>query len=72
MAAFELGARLRRGRQAAGLSVRDAASAAGLATSHYQRLEAGQVAAPTPSTLRALAGALSLPYAELARLAGYL
>lgn len=72
MGAMELGGALRRARVAGELSVRDAASSAGLARSHYQRLEGGEVAEPSAAVLRRLAGALGVRYEELMRAAGYL
>jgi transcriptional regulator with XRE-family HTH domain len=66
-----LGSQIRSARAAAELSVRAAAEAAGLAKSHYQRLEAGQVAAPSPATLRAVAVALGCSYELLIEAAGY-
>jgi transcriptional regulator with XRE-family HTH domain len=83
-----LGQQIRAAREAApnvaresgvGLSVRAAAEAAGLVTSHYQRLEGGEVAAPEPRTLRRLAEALhpegedpAVLYERFMRAAGHL
>lgn len=63
---------MRAAREAAGLSYRDVREVTGLALSHLQRLERGEVAEPSPSVLRRLAAALDVPYVELMRAAGYL
>lgn len=67
-----LGARLREARAAAELSYRDVRDLTGLALSHLQRLERGQVAEPSPAVLKKLAEALGVPYVDLMRRAGYL
>ncbi len=69
---LELGRRIRSERVERGLSFRDVRGLTGLALSHLQRLERGQVAEPSPETLRRLSGALGVPYSELMREAGYL
>lgn len=72
----ELGRRLRARRRRLGLSVRGVAAAAGLSPSYVSALEAarnpttGRPAAPSLRVLTAVAGALSLPAAELLDLAG--
>jgi transcriptional regulator with XRE-family HTH domain len=60
---------LRAAREAGDLSVRDAASAAGLSRGHYQRLEGseGGVTAPSIPTLRKLAEGLGVPLDDLIR-----
>ncbi len=72
MGSVELGHLLRSSRVACELSYRDLAAASGLALSHLQRLERGEVAQPTPATLRALSSALGVPLASLLAAAGYL
>lgn len=72
MAAVELGLRLRRARVARELSYRELRDLTGLALSHLQRLERGEVGEPSPSTLRRLSVALGVPYEELLREAGVL
>lgn len=69
---IELGQRVRRRREELGKSYRDVRREAGVALSHQQRLERGEVASPSPAVLRRLAGPLELPYEELLREAGYL
>lgn len=59
-------------RRERGLSFRQLREETGLALSHLQRLERGEVAAPSPETLRRLGVALAIPYEELLRAAGYL
>lgn len=63
---------LREARLAAGLSFRDLRALSGLALSHLQRLERGEVASPSPETLRRLAGGLGVRYDVLLRAAGWL
>ncbi len=72
MGQLELGRRLRSERLRRELSFRELQAASGLALSHLQRLERGVVREPSPSTLRVLADALGVDYAELMREAGYL
>lgn len=66
-----LGSAIRQARVAAQLSVRAGAEAAALAPSHLSRLEAGEVAQPTPAVLRRIASAFACSYESLARAAGY-
>jgi transcriptional regulator with XRE-family HTH domain len=58
--------RLKRLRQAAGLTQQRLATNAGLAMSAIAQLESGHVSDPKLSTLQALAGALGVPIQELA------
>jgi predicted ATPase/DNA-binding XRE family transcriptional regulator len=58
------GARLRRLREAAGLSQEELASRAGLSAKAISMLERGQRKRPYPHTVRSLADALDLPEAE--------
>lgn len=59
MGAIEVGQRIRRAREGAELSYREVRAVTGLALSHLQRLERGQVAEPSPRVLWALASALT-------------
>lgn len=72
MGSVELGARLREARVSAELSFRQAAEASGLAVSHVQRLERGEVCRPGPDVLRRLASAYGVGYEGLMAAAGYL
>lgn len=56
----QFGDRLKMVRKRAGMSARELARRAGLASSHVQALESGRLADPTLSTVRALASALGL------------
>jgi transcriptional regulator with XRE-family HTH domain len=58
-------------RHAAGRSLRDVASEAGISAAYLQKLERAQVAEPSPKILRRLAAALSIEYRRLMELAGY-
>lgn len=69
---IELGQRVRAAREERGLSYRDVRDETGLALSHLQRLERGQVSEPSPHVLRKLARALELPYEGLLHDVGYL
>lgn len=66
-----LGQVLLRGRKAKSWSMARAANEAGISAAYVQKLERGDVDAPSPHKLRALADALDLPYLQLMRLAGY-
>lgn len=72
MASVELGRVLRSARLARELSFREVCSSTGLALSHLQRLERGEVGRPEPATLRRLAGVYGVPYESLMAAAGYL
>lgn len=72
MGALELGQAIREARDEAQLSIRVAALSAGCATSHYVRLERGEVARPSPEVLRRVAGATGASYERLLGAAGYL
>src|SRR6266508_2330943 len=63
-----LGARLRRAREAAGLTQEELAARAGLSTNSVSALERGQHHHPYPATVRALAAALELTAEERAGL----
>ncbi len=69
---MDLGARLAERRRERGESLKVVADAAAISTAYLQKLERCEVKAPSPHVLRALAGALDLPYDHLMGLAGYL
>ncbi len=69
--AEELGAFLRRERQAKGVSARALAAKVGIDMSQIVRLEQGQVASPKADVLAGIAGFLDLPLADVFGLAGY-
>jgi transcriptional regulator with XRE-family HTH domain len=71
VATVQLAKTIREARSRRGLSLRELGDATGLATSYLNRLERGQVAEPSCHTLRAVAGALQVPYARLMKQAGY-
>ncbi len=64
-----LGDRLRRARRNRPLT--EVAAAAAISTAYLQKLEVGGVRQPSPNVLHQLAEALSIDYASLMRLAGY-
>jgi HTH-type transcriptional regulator, competence development regulator len=64
-----LGQRLRRARGKRPLT--EVAAAAAISTAYLQKLEAGAVQQPSPNILHQLAEALSIDYASLMRVAGY-
>ena len=66
-----LGARLRQVRERKELSISVVAKKAEISTAYLQKLEVGDVQHPSPRVLHSLAGVLSVDYAELMRLAGY-
>lgn len=66
-----LGARLRALRDLRGLSLRGAATPAGISAAYLQKLERGAVDSPSPHALHALAEVLDAPYSDLMALAGY-
>lgn len=73
MGVIEAGQRIRAARDAAGLSYGDVHGETGLAKSHLQRLERGQVDEPSPHVLWRLArGVPALSYEGLMRDCGYL
>jgi len=69
---MDLRGRLAERRRERGESLKCVAEAAGISTAYLQKLERGEVRAPSPHVLRTLAAALDLPYAEVMGLAGYL
>jgi HTH-type transcriptional regulator, competence development regulator len=66
-----LGKRMHDVRKLRGLSLAQTASAAGISAAYVQKLERGDVAAPSPHKLRELARVLAVSYTDLMRLAGY-
>lgn len=66
-----LGRRLLQLRKHTGRSLKSVADAAGISTAYLQKLERDEVKAPSPHVLRALSGALEVPYSDLMELAGY-
>jgi transcriptional regulator with XRE-family HTH domain len=66
------GAELRRAREVRGLSGIEAARSAGISAAYLSKLENDAVKHPSPPVLHQLSEALSVPYAELMRLCGYL
>jgi transcriptional regulator with XRE-family HTH domain len=71
MTASELGAALAEVRLMRKMSLREVADKAGISTAYLHKLERGQVAAPSPHVLYALAQVLKTPYSKLMQLAGY-
>ena len=69
---MQLQAILRARRAALGLSLREVARRAGIDPASLSRLEAGKLLRPTPENLRALAGVLDVPLADLYAAADYL
>ena len=70
----DLGQYLRDARMALGLSLRDVEEATGheVSNAYLSQLENGKVKRPSPHVLYALSLALSAPYDELMRRAGYI
>lgn len=67
----QLGTALREARELRGLSLRAAASRAGISNTYLSQLEAGAIKEPSPHVLFNLAEVCGVPYATLMRLAGY-
>ncbi len=66
-----LGRELKEARDAAGLSLRAVAEGADVSPAYVQKLERGDVRAPSPRRLERLAGVLGLDYGRLMAAAGY-
>jgi len=66
-----LGASLSEVRAMRAMSLREVAEKAGISTAYLHKLEQGQVGAPSPHVLYALADVLDAPYSTLMQLAGY-
>jgi transcriptional regulator with XRE-family HTH domain len=71
MTPHDLGTRLRRVREMRDMSMRKVAEDAGISTAYLQKLERGEVNAPSPHILHALSETLNIPYSQLMQLAGY-
>jgi hypothetical protein len=69
--AKELGQRLREGRTAKGWTLRQAAAETGISNGYLSLIEQGEVKAPSPRYLMALAAGYELSYDELMALAGH-
>ena len=69
--AKELGRRLRARRTAKGWTLRQAAAETGISNGYLSLIEQGEVKAPSPRFLMALANQYELPYDELMALAGH-
>ncbi len=67
-----IGVALRQAREVRELSAVDAARAAGISAAYLSKLENDAVKRPSPQVLHRLSEALSVPYADLMRLTGYL
>lgn len=63
---------LKQARQILRLSAVEASRAAGISTAYLSKLENDSVKKPSPQVLQQLSEALSIPYADLMRLNGYL
>jgi len=63
---------LKQARQILRLSAVEASRAAGISTAYLSKLENDSVKKPSPQILQQLSEALSVPYADLMRLNGYL
>lgn len=66
-----LGRELKEARDAAGLSLRAVAEGADVSPAYVQKLERGEVRAPSPRRLERLASVLGLDYGRLMAAAGY-
>lgn len=71
MSAVELAKRLREVRGLRALSLKSAATPAGISPAYLQKLERAEVKSPSPRVLHGLAEALDIPYSQLMELAGY-
>ena len=67
----DLSQELRNVRLTLGLSLKVAATPAGISATYLQKLETGEVKNPSPHVLYGLSSALSVPYPDLMELAGY-
>ena len=65
------GAVIRLAREVRGLSALDAARSAGISAAYLSKLENDGVKKPSPHVLHQLSQALTVPYADLMRLNGY-
>jgi transcriptional regulator with XRE-family HTH domain len=69
--ADRLGKQLKRARERRDWSLARTAQEADVSTAYVQKLERGEISSPSPHKLRALAGALEIPFDDAMRLAGY-
>jgi len=69
--ATSFGSVLKLAREVRELSTIDAARAAGISAAYMSKLESDAVKKPSPHVLHQLSEALSVPYADLMRLSGY-
>lgn len=67
-----LGETIRQARELKGWSLAKTAERAHVSPAYLKKLEDGDVHSPSPHRLAAIARALTVPYADLMRLAGYL
>jgi transcriptional regulator with XRE-family HTH domain len=72
MAAKELGEKLKEVRELKGLSLASVAAPADMSPTALQKLERGEVEAPSPHRLHRLAKVLDISYTDLMKLAGYI
>lgn len=72
MAAKELGEKLREVREIRGLSLAAVAKPADMSPTALQKLERGEIEAPSPHRLHRLAKVLDISYTDLMELAGYI
>ncbi len=72
MTEHTLGSRLRQARELRQLSLSAVAKEAEISTAYLQKLEVGDVKAPSPNHLYRLSNVLEIEYSELMRLAGYI
>jgi transcriptional regulator with XRE-family HTH domain len=70
--ARRLGQLLRQHREARGLGIRGLEAASGVNVSSIVSLERGDILAPQPDTIKALAAALDMPVSDLLTVAGWL
>lgn len=68
----ELGTELKTARDRLGMSLQAAAGKAKISATYLQKLERGEVGAPSPHVLRRVGASLDLSYLRLMELAGYL
>jgi HTH-type transcriptional regulator, competence development regulator len=71
MSTTELGARLKEVRDLRNLSLKAVAEPADISAAYLQKLERGEVKAPSPHILHRLSQVLAVPYQQLMELAGY-
>ncbi|MCG7377594.1 helix-turn-helix domain-containing protein [Paenibacillus sp. ACRSA] len=72
MVEHAFGSYLKQLRELQGYSINQLADSAGISNSQISRIENGVRGVPKPATIRKLADALSVPYAEMMKQAGYM